>query len=98
MPQFGTSSKLRPGGKLIRSPQVKVTGSYQLESYDGNLEMWLEALGINGAEFGPVFRKTKVKIFVREPSKHNKKWSLSHKEEGATRDLVLISNAFLNGN
>lgn len=67
---------------FMGSKSFKITGSYQLIDYDENLNLFLDSLGINGNEFGSAFRKTKVKIFVREPSKHNKKWSLIHKEEG----------------
>ena len=60
----------------------KITGSYILDSYDENLEQWLDSLGISGSELGPVFRATKVKVMVKEPSKYNKKWNLTHREEG----------------
>ena len=59
----------------------KITGSYTLDSYDENLEPWLNSMRINGDELGPKFRATKLKILVREPTKHNRKWSLTHKEE-----------------
>jgi hypothetical protein len=39
-------------------------------------------MNINGAQLGPVFRQTKVKVIVQEPSKCSKKWSILHKEEG----------------
>ena len=39
-------------------------------------------MGISGQKMGPVFRRTRVKIMVKEPSKCNKKWNLVHKEEG----------------
>ncbi len=61
---------------------LKISGSYILESYDENLEHWLDSLKVDGAELGQVFRETKVKVMVQEPSKFNKKWSLIHKEEG----------------
>ena len=53
-----------------------------LDRYDDNLEDWLRSCGISPVEFGPAFRRTKVKVMVREPSKHNRMWSLLHKEEG----------------
>ncbi len=57
-------------------------GSYILDGYDDNLEHWLDSMRVDSAKLGPVFRRTKVKIMVQEPSKFNKKWSLVHKEEG----------------
>lgn len=72
---------LRRGGGGGGGPSFKITGSYRLEGYDDNLEPWLNSMKINGDELGPKFRATKLKIMVREPSKHNKKWSLTHKEE-----------------
>ena len=42
----------------------KANGSYLLDVYDDNLEMWLDSLGINSYEFGPVFRKTKDLILI----------------------------------
>lgn len=61
---------------------VKVSGSYQLEKYDDNLEKWLDSMNLNGAVFGKIFRQTKVKVSVQEPTKYAKKWSVSHKDGG----------------
>ncbi len=60
-----------------------------LEGYDENLERWLDSLGIDGAELGPVFRRTGVKVTVQEPSKYNRKWNLVHKEQGQETRQVL---------
>lgn len=68
-------------GALKKAP-MKISGSYILEGYDENLEHWLDSMRIDGAELGPVFRETRVKLTVQEPSKFNKKWSLVHREEG----------------
>ncbi len=70
-------------GKIAsKTPTFKINGSYLLENYDDNLESWLDSLSINGAKLGPVFRTTKVKIVVQQPSKFNKKWIFTHKVEG----------------
>ena len=70
----------------------KITGSYILESYDENLERWLDSLGISGPDLGPVFRSTKVKVLVKEPSKYNKKWNLTHREEGELASYLQSGN------
>jgi hypothetical protein len=67
---------------MEKSQSAKINGSYILDRYDENLEDWLRSCDISPIEFGQAFRKTRFKIMVREPSKHNKKWSLMHKEEG----------------
>ena len=72
----------------------KITGSYILDSYDENLERWLDSMGINGKKMGPVFRKTKVKIMVKEPSKYNKKWNWAHREEGEVDYERAVSYTF----
>ena len=71
----------RGGGSSSSAASFKISGSYRLDGYDENLEPWLTSMKINGEELGPKFRATKLKITVREPSKHNRKWSLTHKEE-----------------
>ena len=68
----------------------KITGSYILDGYDDNLELWLDSLGINGEKMGPIFRQTKVKIMVKAPSQYNKKWNLAHREEGMQLEVSSI--------
>ena len=72
----------------------KITGSYVLDGYDENLERWLDSMGVNGAKMGPVFRKTRVKIMVKEPSKYNKKWNWAHREEGDVSQERSVSYTF----
>ncbi len=69
-------------GGRSKASSLKISGSYILDGYDEHLEKWLDSMRIDGATLGPVFRETKVKLTVQEPSKYNKKWSLVHKEEG----------------
>ena len=60
-------------------------GEYQFLRYDERLEDFLDSLGMPGKEFGPVFRRSEVRIVMKEPSikKKDGRWSMTHYDKGS---------------
>jgi len=78
-------SNLRPTSRS----QAKASGSYQLSSYDDNFEAYLSSLGLKGDDLGPMFRSTPLRVVVQEPSKFNKRWNITHREEGENDEAYM---------
>jgi hypothetical protein len=60
------------------------TGIYKVESFDENLEAFLDSLGLSGEEFGPIVRSAQVHIAVRQPHPRgpDKCWTLTQFHSG----------------
>lgn len=61
-------------------PQDIFTGIYEFQSFDDNLEEYLESLGLSGRDLGPIVRKTKLKIELKSPQNKEEKWSMTQSE------------------
>lgn len=56
------------------------TGIYEFQSFDDNLEEYLESLGLSGRDLGPIVRKTRLKIEIKSPQNKEEKWSMTQHE------------------
>ena len=58
-------------------------GQFSFHSYDEKLEDFLDSLGMPGTEFGPVFRRSKVRISMKPPAKKkDTRWTMTHYDKG----------------
>ena len=59
-------------------------GQFSFHSYDEKLEDFLDSLGMPGTEFGPLFRRSKVRISIIPPAKKkDTRWTMTHYDKGA---------------
>ena len=63
-------------GSLFIPQEDVISGLYEFQRYDDNLEDYLDSLGLIGRDLGEIVRKTRFRIELKVPKKSDEKWTL----------------------
>ena len=54
-----------------------ISGTYEFERFDDNLEEYLDSLGLSGRDLGTIVRQNKIRVEIKRPETSAEKWSLT---------------------
>ena len=54
-----------------------ISGTYEFERFDDNLEEYLDSLGLSGRDLGTIVRQNKIRVEIKRPETSDEKWSLT---------------------
>lgn len=57
-----------------------ISGTYEFERFDDNLEEYLDSLGLSGSDLGTIVRQNKIRVEIKRPESADDKWSLTTTE------------------
>ena len=57
-----------------------ISGTYEFERFDDNLEEYLDSLGLSGSDLGTIVRQNKIRVEIKRPESSDEKWSLTTTE------------------
>ena len=71
-----------------------ISGTYEFERFDDNLEEYLDSLGLSGSDLGTIVRQNKIRVEIKRPESSDEKWSLTTTEYSKNPIIVFyhISN------
>lgn len=68
-----------------------ISGTYEFERFDDNLEEYLDSLGLSGRDLGTIVRQNKIRVEIKRPESANEKWSLTTTEYSKLANYQILN-------